>query len=56
VRFTLEERASREGAIDEWRGHVDPDADVRDRGAMRGARRDLLNEFLGLMRQYPDVN
>lgn len=55
VRFTLEETDARDETTYEWRGHVDPDADVRDRGAMRGARRDLLNEFLGLLRQDPDV-
>lgn len=54
VRFTLEETASREGAIYEWRGHVESDAEVRDRAAVRGARRDLLTEFLKVMRREPD--
>lgn len=40
----------------EWRGHVESEAEVRDRAAVRGARRELLTEFLGFMRQYPDGN
>ena len=53
ARFTLEETASREDVRYEWRTHVDPDAEVRDRGSALGARRELLGEFLRLLRRLP---
>lgn len=46
VRFSLEETAAREETIYEWRGHVEPDVEVLDRGAARGARRELLAELV----------
>lgn len=53
TRFTLEETASgREGQY-EWRSHVDPDAEVRDRRSARGGRRELLTEFLRILRRPP---
>ena len=53
TRFTLAETASgREGQY-EWRSHVDPDIEVRDRGSARGARRELLTEFLKILRRPP---
>jgi len=50
-RFTLEETASGREAEYEWRSHVDPDAEVRDRGWALAARRELLVEFLRLLRR-----
>lgn len=51
VRFTLEETASGREAEYEWRSHVDPDAEVRDRQSALGGRRELLVEFLRLLRR-----
>jgi hypothetical protein len=51
VRFTLEETASRKEAEYEWHSHVDPDAEVCDRRSALGARRELLAEFLRLLRR-----
>jgi hypothetical protein len=53
TRFTLQETASGREAQYEWRSHVDSDAEVRDRGSARGARRGLLTEFLLLLRRPP---
>lgn len=53
TRFTLEETASREDGRYEWRTYVDPDAEVRDRGSALGGRRELLGEFLRLLRRLP---
>ena len=53
VHFTLEETAPREASIYEWPGHVGADAEILDRGAGRAARRNLLLEFLHLLRQEP---
>ena len=53
VRFVLEETAARDEGAYEWRGHVDADAEVLDGTAVRGARRDLLTEFLRIVRQEP---
>jgi hypothetical protein len=51
VRFTLEETASGKEAEYEWHSHVDPDAEVCDRRSALGARRELLAEFLRLLRR-----
>lgn len=53
VHFTLEETTSREESIYEWARHVGPDAEILDRAAGRAARRNLLTEFLRLLRQEP---
>lgn len=50
-RFTLEETASGREAEYEWRSHVDPDAEVRDQRSALGGRRELLVEFLRLVRR-----
>ena len=51
VRFELEETSIGQESLYEWPDHVDSDADVRDRGAVPGARRELLGEFLRLLRR-----
>jgi len=50
-RFTLEETASGREAEYEWRSHVDPDAEVWDHRSAPGGRRELLLEFLQLLRR-----
>jgi hypothetical protein len=50
MRFTLEETGSRSDSLYEWQDHVDRDAEVRGRGLPPGGRRELLTEFLRLLR------
>lgn len=54
VRFTLEETGPRDDEAYRWQAHVGSDAAVLDRDAARGARRDLLAEFLRLLARIPD--
>ena len=53
IRFTLEETTSDEGSRYEWQHHADADAEVLGRDAVRGARSELLGEFLRRLRGYP---
>lgn len=53
TRFTLEETASGREAQYEWSSHVDPEIEVRDRESALGARRELLTEFLRILRRPP---
>lgn len=54
VRFTLEETGPRDDEAYRWQAHVGSDAAVLDRDAARGARRELLAEFLRLVARFPE--
>jgi len=51
VTFSLEEVAPREEAFYQWQSHVRGDAEVLARGSRRGARSELLREFMQILRQ-----
>jgi hypothetical protein len=53
VRFALEEIEPREQSLYELESHLQPGAEVFDRGARRGKRSELLREFFQKLRAQP---